>query len=177
MQTNRRSQDRRARRGFTLIELMIVVAIVGILSSIALPQYSAYLVRSKVVEGISLADGAKANVWDVLATGNPQGSAQGYAFGYTVPSATSNVASITIAPATGIIQITYTASASGATLFLSPFDGSLAAAAPLPVGTAPFTPPSGVISWQCAAQGATPVPGSGAAVCTLLPQFAPANCR
>jgi type IV pilus assembly protein PilA len=51
-------------RGFTLIELMIVVAIVGILTAIAIPSYEAYTVRAKVTEGISLSNGFKMAVED-----------------------------------------------------------------------------------------------------------------
>ena len=53
-----------ADEGFTLIELMIVVAIIGVLAAIAIPAYQDYTVRSKVTEGITLASAAKVTIAD-----------------------------------------------------------------------------------------------------------------
>lgn len=52
--------------GFTLIELMIVVAIIAVLAAIAIPAYQDYLIRAQVTEGLSLASGAKSAVWDFV---------------------------------------------------------------------------------------------------------------
>lgn len=55
-------------KGFALIELMIVVAVLAILAAIALPAYQDYLIRSQVSEGLSVASGARSAVWEYTST-------------------------------------------------------------------------------------------------------------
>jgi type IV pilus assembly protein PilA len=90
-----------AQKGFTLIELMIVVAIIGVLAAIAVPAYQEYAVRSKVTEGLSLASSAKITIEDGFESEGLQGiTVNAHAWTFTP---TKYVACITLNDGTGAV--------------------------------------------------------------------------
>ena len=148
---------RQLQKGFTLIELMIVVAIIGILAAVALPAYQDYTVRARVSEALVIASGAKTAV--------AENAANGVAFesGWTAPTATSNVSAVGIVAATGVIQVTTTTRAGAGAIAITP----QAAGAALAVGTPPA---GGNITWVCTAAAS----GGTAA---MEAKYLPAQCR
>jgi type IV pilus assembly protein PilA len=173
-------------KGFTLIELMIVVAIIGILAAIAIPAYQDYTIRAKITEGLNLADSAKTSVAESFQSGGTTGVKAAALSWNTNFSPTKYVKTIAIATAVGatqgVITVTYDGTTAipqlGAnnTILLSPYINT-GAGAKTALGSAGSL--SGNIDWACTSQGNTTATAQsmGATAGTVVTKYVPSNCK
>ena len=138
---------KRVQQGFTLIELMIVVAIIGILAAVALPAYQDYTTRSKISEVIVMAAPAKLAVAETTSSLGALASVTASNSGYSFPGATKYVSDVVITPATGVVTVTSTVPNALGDIVLTPTEMA---------GT-------GQLTWKCTT--------------AISAKFVPAECR
>jgi type IV pilus assembly protein PilA len=155
---------RSAQKGFTLIELMIVVAIIGILAAVALPAYQDYTIRAKISEGLVLASALKTAITETHQARGPgtklcNDAATCAVLGTSPMNTLTNNRNVTsvVSASTGVITIQYTTS-------VVPAAESTVTLVPTPADLSADTSAGATISWVCTGG-------------TVVQKYRPAACR
>lgn len=180
---NRRHIAHSVQKGFTLIELMIVVAIIGILAAVALPAYQDYTVRAKVSEAVIAGSSVKTLISEAFQTdGLPGVTAAADSFNARVTAnpgeiKSKYVANIVVDNATGDITVTTAGASAG---LPTDAQGKTIVFTPNVQNTGLVAGASGAIDWACASATHATATARGLAVLVdgdLPAKYAPAECR
>ena len=163
---------RSLQKGFTLIELMIVVAIIGILAAVALPAYQDYTKRAKLSEVILAASACRTSITEVFQTNSAGSLPVANDWGCESSLATSKYVRLISTDARGAVQITAQGIGDPA------IDGMFVTLVPVAAGNLQIntgaTPPLPLFAWVCGNRAAV---GGSNMVTTVPSKFLPGSCR